>query len=59
MFPERLAGPPLTDGSFVRVGDAHLDVPLYWQCWKLNSPMVKAVTDAVRTAASGPLRAST
>jgi LysR family transcriptional regulator (chromosome initiation inhibitor) len=53
MFPERLAGPPLTDGSFVRVGDAHLDVPLYWQCWRLNSPMVKAVTEAVQRAAAG------
>jgi len=38
MFPDSLAGPHLRDGSFVRVSDVHLDVPLYWQCWKLDSP---------------------
>jgi LysR family transcriptional regulator (chromosome initiation inhibitor) len=26
-------------------------VPLYWQCWKLDSPMVQTITDAVRSAA--------
>ncbi|MGZ5393726.1 MAG: LysR family transcriptional regulator ArgP, partial [Mycobacterium sp.] len=35
MFPENLLEPALADGSFVRVVDAHLDVPLFWQCWKL------------------------
>ena len=34
----------------MRVWDVHLDVPLF--CWKLNSPLVKAVTDAVRSSAS-------
>ena len=53
MFPEKLAAPQLQDGSFVRISDVHLDVPLYWQCWKLDSPMVSAVTDAVRSAARG------
>jgi len=53
MFPEQLAAPALADGSFVRVADAHLDVPLYWQCWKLNSPMIQAVTTAVRSSAAG------
>jgi LysR family transcriptional regulator (chromosome initiation inhibitor) len=52
MFPEQLAASALADGSFVRTADAHLDVPLYWQCWKLNSPMVKAVTAAVQASAS-------
>jgi LysR family transcriptional regulator (chromosome initiation inhibitor) len=52
MFPEQLAASALADGSFVRVADAHLDVPLYWQCWKLNSPMVTAVTAAVKASAS-------
>jgi LysR family transcriptional regulator, chromosome initiation inhibitor len=55
MFPDSLAEPALRDGSFVRVSDAHLDVPLYWQCWKLDSPIVKRITDAVR-AAAGELR---
>jgi LysR family transcriptional regulator, chromosome initiation inhibitor len=52
MFPDSLAAPHLRDGSFVRVSDVHLDVPLYWQCWKLNSPLVQTVTDAVGSAAA-------
>jgi LysR family transcriptional regulator (chromosome initiation inhibitor) len=53
MYPERAAEAALSDGSFVRIADAHLDVPLFWQCWKLDSPMIDAVTDAVRSAAAG------
>ncbi len=56
MFPDSLAGPRLRDGSFVRVSDVHLDVPLYWQCWKLDSPLIEAITDVVRSAAIGLLR---
>jgi LysR family transcriptional regulator (chromosome initiation inhibitor) len=52
MFPENLAEPELADGSFVRVVDAHLDVPLFWQCWKLDSPLVGAITAAVQSAAA-------
>lgn len=44
--------PVLADGSFVRVSDAHLDVGLFWQCWKLDSPMVGVITDAVASAAA-------
>lgn len=52
MYPERAAAESLADGTFVRIADAHLDVPLFWQCWKLDSPVVDAVTDAVRAAAA-------
>jgi LysR family transcriptional regulator (chromosome initiation inhibitor) len=52
MYPDSLAAPYLADGSFVRITRTHLDVPLYWQCWKLDSPIVTAVTDAVVSAAS-------
>jgi len=52
LFPDSLAAPRLVDGSFVRISKTHLDVPLYWQCWKLDSPIVEKVTDAVRSAAS-------
>jgi LysR family transcriptional regulator (chromosome initiation inhibitor) len=52
MYPEQLAASPLADGSFVRISDVHLDVPLFWQCWKLDSQIVNAVTGAVRSAAS-------
>lgn len=52
MYPEQLAAPALADGSFTPVCDAHLDVPLYWQCWKLDSSVLNAVTAAVRIAAA-------
>ena len=52
MYPEQLAVVLERDGSFVRVADVHLDVPLYWQCWKLDSPLVRTVTDVVREAAA-------
>lgn len=52
MFPANLAAPALADGSVVRVCDAHLDVPLFWQCWKLDSPIVERVTHAIRSAAA-------
>ncbi|WP_255506338.1 LysR family transcriptional regulator ArgP [Mycolicibacterium sp. 018/SC-01/001] len=51
MYPEQLI-----DGSFVHISDEHLDVPLYWQCWKLDSATVARVTDAVTSAAAGLLR---
>jgi LysR family transcriptional regulator (chromosome initiation inhibitor) len=46
----------LLDASFVPITDQHLDVPLYWQCWKLDSDTVRQVTAAVDSAASGLLR---
>lgn len=51
MYPEQLAAADLADGTFVRIAEVHLDVPLYWQCWKLDSPLVARITGAVRTAA--------
>lgn len=56
MYPEQLAIPELAGGSFVRIADVHLDVPLYWQCWKLDSPLVARLTGAVRSAAAGLAR---
>ena len=47
MYPEELV-----DDDFVRITGQYLDVPLYWQCWKLESPMVDAITAAVRGAAA-------
>lgn len=53
MFPEtNLSAPAPAEGSFVRVVEAHLDVPLFWQCWKLDSPLVDAITEAVQSAAA-------
>jgi LysR family transcriptional regulator (chromosome initiation inhibitor) len=55
MYPEQLAAQDLARGTFVQVADLHLDVPLFWQCWKLDSPLIKTITDTVRSAA-GKLR---
>lgn len=55
MFPEALAAPEIEAGTFVRICDVHLDIPLFWQCWKLDSALVTAVSEAVG-AASGTLR---
>lgn len=51
MFPESLV-----ESSFVRISEHHLDVPLYWQSWKLDSLTVSMVSTAVTTAASAGLR---
>lgn len=51
MFPEKHLEP-----SLARITDRHLDVPLYWQCWKLDSATVATVTDAVKRAAAQQLR---
>jgi LysR family transcriptional regulator, chromosome initiation inhibitor len=53
MFPEDLAAPALADGSFQRLVDEHLDVPLFWQYWKLDSALLTTLTEAVRSAAQG------
>lgn len=50
MYPEELV-----DDDFVRITEQYLDVPLYWQCWKLDSRTVETITAAVRNAA-GTLR---
>jgi hypothetical protein len=36
--PGPVGGAVLPDGSFVRNSDMHFDVPLFRQCWKLESP---------------------
>ncbi|GAY19461.1 putative HTH-type transcriptional regulator [Mycobacterium sp. shizuoka-1] len=51
MYPEQSAAPALADGTFVAVSDVHLDVPLFWQCWKLESPLMARLTATVLHAA--------
>lgn len=53
MFPEALAD---TDPVLNPISAVHLDVPLYWQCWKLDSPLIARITAAVRDAAADSLR---
>lgn len=45
-------GDDLADGRMVRLGrDDHVDVPLYWQRWRLESALVDRLTEAVVSAA--------
>ena len=56
MYPEQVAERAIVDGAFVRVCDVHLDVSLFWQCWKIDSALVAEVTAAVEAAAAAKLR---
>lgn len=49
---------PLTDaGRLVPLAARlHVDVPLHWQRWRLDSPVLDRLTDAVRRAAGAALR---
>ena len=51
MYPEQIAAPAIDDGEFVRIAEVHLDVPLFWQCWKLDSAIVADLSAAVEAAA--------
>jgi LysR family transcriptional regulator (chromosome initiation inhibitor) len=51
MLPEIQAGADLAAGRLVRLSDDVIDVPLFWQRWRLDSPRLTALTDAVRAAA--------
>jgi len=41
----------LAERTLAPVVDLYLDVPLFWQCWKLDSPLIKTITDTVQSAA--------
>ncbi|MGZ0150023.1 LysR family transcriptional regulator ArgP [Kribbella sp. WER1] len=59
MIEDQLAGPELAAGRMVNVAPGkHIDVPLYWQHWKLESGILDALTAAVRRAAEAGLRTS-
>jgi len=55
MLPEPQARADLAAGNLVRLPGDVIDVPLYWQRWRLDSPRLAALTAAVRTAAARQL----
>src|SRR6185437_1648152 len=56
MLPESQARADLAAGALVRLSADLIEVPLYWQRWRLDSPKLAALTDAVRAAAARHLR---
>ena len=57
LLPEQLATPGLLADDLVELSpELPLDVPLYWQHWKLHSPDLDALTDAVLDTARAALR---
>ncbi len=58
MVPHPQAEPRLRAGTLVEiVPDRPMDVPLYWQQWKLDSPALTALADAVSATAAETLTA--
>ena len=58
MLPEPQAAAAQAEGRLVRLADQVIDVPLYWQRWRLDSPRLAALTTAVRQAAARHLLAN-
>lgn len=56
MIPQAQVETSLADGDLVRLGRDHIDQPLYWQVWRLASPRIQRLTDAIRAAARDQLR---
>ncbi|BCJ42820.1 putative transcriptional regulator, LysR family protein [Actinoplanes ianthinogenes] len=55
--PEQNAEPLLASGQYVQIFPGeHLDIPLYWQYWRIESALLNELTAAVRTAAVTALR---
>ncbi|MEU0034258.1 LysR family transcriptional regulator ArgP [Streptomyces sp. NPDC006333] len=56
MVPQAQAGPLLRAGRLVGLApDRAVDVPLYWQQWKLDFPALAVVAEAVASAAADAL----
>jgi len=51
MLPHPQASADLAAGRLVRLSSDVIDVPLYWQRWRLDSPRLTTLTNAVREAA--------
>lgn len=57
MLPEAQLLPDLAAGRLVALHRReHIDVALHWQCWRLDSPVLARLTDAVRRSAAVHLR---
>jgi LysR family transcriptional regulator (chromosome initiation inhibitor) len=58
LVPEQIALDDIATGRCVNLAPGrHLDVPLYWQYWRMESTVLSALTTAVKRAAAAALRA--
>ena len=57
MLPEAQARHALGSGELVRLSPDVIDIPLYWQRWRLDSPRLTDLTAVVRQAAARHLLA--
>ncbi|NKX55636.1 LysR family transcriptional regulator ArgP [Arthrobacter mobilis] len=57
LLPEQHCLDGLASGALRELApEMPLDVPLYWQRWKISSPLLELLTEAVRTTATEALR---
>jgi LysR family transcriptional regulator, chromosome initiation inhibitor len=57
LVPAQIAEADIAAGRLVELTPGrHLDVPLFWQYWRLESAALTALTEAVRATAAGALR---
>jgi len=60
MIPDLQLRPEVTGGDLVRLpGSKPVDVQLYWQHWRLESPALETLSRDVQRAASSALRSPT
>jgi len=55
MVPQVQAAEHLASGALQQLSDDVLDLPLFWQVWKVDSPRIRALGEAVRRAAAAGL----
>jgi LysR family transcriptional regulator (chromosome initiation inhibitor) len=53
--PESAGRHAADDGLVLIAPGTHIDIPLYWQVWRLRSPRIEKITAAIRQAAGGLL----
>ena len=56
LVPEHQSLAAIRDGRLVRLSGEPVDVPLFWQRWKLRSPLLEQIEDAVVAGARAALR---
>lgn len=52
LLPQAQLAPHVAAGRLVVLADDHVDVPLFWQRWRIPSPRLDRLTEAVLSAAA-------